>query len=59
MATHLDTTIACGCSDQLFAGLRTGNEVAIHAMNELFEIHQNQPTGWGVLLVDAANAFNS
>ena len=28
-------------------------------MNELFSIHQDQGTGWGVLLVDAANAFNS
>jgi len=28
-------------------------------MNELFEIHQDQSTGWGVLLVVAASAFNS
>jgi len=58
MATHLDATLACG-SDQLCAGLKAGIEGAIHAMHELFEIHQDQPTGWGILLVDAANAFNS
>jgi len=28
-------------------------------MNELFSTHQDLGTGWGVLLVDAANAFNS
>ena len=28
-------------------------------MNQLFSAHQDQGTGWGVLLVDAANAFNS
>jgi len=39
--------------------LRAGIEGAIHAMNELFENHQDQPTGWGILLVDATNAFNS
>ena len=47
------------CSDQLCAGLQAGIEGAIHGMNELFSTHQDQGTGWGVLLVDAANAFNS
>ena len=28
-------------------------------MNELFSIHQDQGAGWGVLLVDAINAFIS
>ena len=28
-------------------------------MNELFSAHQDQSTGWGVLLVDKANALNS
>ena len=32
---------------------------AIHGMNELFSTYQDQDAGWSVLLVDAANAFNS
>jgi len=28
-------------------------------MNELFIVHQDDANGWGVLLVDAANALNS
>ena len=31
---------------------------AIHGINELFSTHHDQDLGWGVLLVDAANAFN-
>jgi len=58
MATRIDATLVCG-SDQLCAGLKAGIEGAIHAMNNLFSTHQNESTGWGVLLVDAANAFNS
>jgi len=56
--TRLDAALGCG-SDQLCAGLQAGIEGAIHGMNELFSTHQDQGTGWGVLLVDAANAFNS
>ena len=40
-------------------GLQAGIEGAIYGMNELFSTHQDQGTGLGVLLVDAANAFNS
>jgi len=39
--------------------LQVGIEGAIHPMNELFTTHQDDVNGWGVLLVDAANAFNS
>jgi len=58
LATRLDAALVCG-SDQLCAGLQVGIEGAIHGMNELFSAHQDQGTGWGMLLVDAANAFNS
>ena len=27
-------------------------------MNELFGVNYAQPSGWGVLMVDASNAFN-
>ena len=57
-ATCLDAALVCG-SDQLCAGLQVGSEGAIHGMNELFSTHQEQYSEWGVLLVDAANAFNS
>ena len=56
LATRLDAALVCG-SDQLCAGLQAGIEGVIHDMNELFSTHQDQGTGWGVLLVDAANAF--
>jgi len=58
LATHLDAALVCG-SDQLCVGFQVGIEGAIHGMNELFSAYQDQGTGWGVLLVDAANAFNS
>jgi len=34
-------------------------ELPDDAMNDLFSTHQDQSSGWGVLLVDAVNAFNS
>ena len=58
LATCIDVTVACG-SDQLCAGLSLGIEGAIHAMNSLFMDHQCSPSGWGVLMVDARNVFNS
>ena len=58
LATRLDATLFCG-SDQLCADLRAGIEGPINGMNQLFSAHQDQGTGWGVLLDDAANAFNS
>ena len=43
--------------DQLCFGLYSGLEESIHAVRELFDEHCN--LGWGLLLVDATNAFNS
>ena len=51
-----DVREVCG-SDQLCSGLEAGIEAAIHALCDLFDEHKG--TGWGVLLVDASNAFNS
>ena len=56
IATRLNAALVCG-SDQLCAGLQVSIEGAIYGMNEMFSTHQDQDSGWGVLLVDAANAF--
>ena len=41
---------------RLFAGSMAGFESAVRALNEMFEVNKNE--GRGILLVDAANAFN-
>ena len=56
MVTKIDAESVCGVS-QLCAGLGAGIEGAVHALNELFDDHSRE--GWGVLMVDAKNAFNS
>ena len=55
MASRDDVELMCG-SDQLCAGIRMGIEGAIHAVGELYE---NSESDWGLLLIDATNAFNS
>ena len=55
-ATSADVEELCG-TNQLCSGLKAGIEGAVHAIKELYE--ENSGTGWGLLLVDARNAFNS
>ena len=55
-ATSADVEELCG-TNQLCSGLKAGIEGAVHAMNDLFE--ESSGEGWGLLFVDASNAFNS
>ena len=56
-ATRDDLTVLCG-SDQLCGGVKCEIEGAVHAMVDLLGENCASPSGWGVLLVDASNAFN-
>ena len=56
MVTRMDIEEVAGIK-QLCAGVRAGIEGTFHAISELFEDNRN--LGWDVLMVDAANAFNS
>uniref|UniRef100_A0A1X7UQH3 Uncharacterized protein n=1 Tax=Amphimedon queenslandica TaxID=400682 RepID=A0A1X7UQH3_AMPQE len=55
-ATRDDVEVMCG-TEQLCAGVRIGIEAAFHTVHELFEANANSV--WGLLTIDASNAFNS
>ena len=55
-ATKIDLENVCG-TDQLACGVKAGIEGAVHAMSSVFD--DKAPEGWGMLLMDASNAFNS
>ena len=57
MATRSDIEVVCG-SDQLCVGLKAEIEDGVHAMSDLYDTIDSIG-GWGVLLVDTSNAFNS
>lgn len=54
--TKTDLSVVCGAS-QLACGTAAGIEGAVHAVSDLFA--ENKDDGSGLLLMDAANAFNS
>jgi hypothetical protein len=54
--TNNDVKEACN-ADQLCSGIKAGIESAVHSIRELF--NQNSDAGFGLLLMDAANAFGS
>ena len=56
LVTRFDAEEVCVVT-QLCALTSAGIEGAVHALNELFE--ENREDGCGVLIMDAANAFNS
>lgn len=51
--TRSDVEEVCG-SSQLCAGIQCGIEGAIHSVRDMFDSND-----WGLLMVDAKNAFNS
>ncbi len=57
MVTRCDAEFVCG-SDQLCTGVKLGTEGAIHVhtLDDLY--NNNHEDDWGLLLVDASNAFN-
>ena len=56
LTTGMDVEELCG-ADQLSSGLKGGIEGAIHSVNRIFS--EGSSLGYGVLMVDAKNAFNS
>ena len=56
LITRSDIEEICGIK-QLCAGLQAGIEGAVHVISDLFDNHSDE--GWGVLMMDASNAFNS
>jgi hypothetical protein len=56
--TRDDAEAICG-TDQLCAGVKMGTEAAFHAFHDLFESQSSLEPDWGLLTIDASNAFNS
>ena len=56
LVARYDIEDVCGIS-QLCVRVRSGLEGAVRAINDLFNAHSEEE--WGILMVDASNAFNS
>ena len=54
--TEDDVKIACN-SDQLCSGIKAGIEAAVHSVRQIY--NKKSIEGFGLLLMDADNAFNS
>lgn len=54
--TRYDLNDTCNIT-QLCGGVKCGIEAEIHTVSDLFK--ENGDDGWGVLMIDASNAFNS
>ena len=57
-ATGAQATAACG-ADQLCVGLKLGCEGGVHGMSALWDELLPSGEGYGFLLIDANNGFNS
>ena len=55
--TKSEATRACGI-DQLCGGLEAGMEGAMHHVRSLWDQNFDEEEDWGILLIDARNAFN-
>jgi hypothetical protein len=56
MVTGSKAKETCGIN-QLCAGLESGIEGRIHAMNHMWNLH-NMEEDWGFLLINSSKAFN-
>ncbi len=54
--TRYDLNDTCDIT-QLCGGVRCGIKAAIHTVSDLFKDHEAD--GWGVLMIEASNAFNN
>ena len=57
IVTGKEATRACG-TDQLYSGLEARIEGGIHHARSMWDAHVDDDQPWGILMIDARNAFN-